>query len=480
VEAVSAAWGPRFSEGVACIQGMRNTFAIGLGALALYFLSASSCHALASQNQRRVVFLASPNPALMDDRIAIKATELPPNRQITIRAALRDQRGCWWRSSAVFVTGRDGSIDLSLAAPVSGTYRGIDAMGLFWSMRPDGPARTVPAFFSVADWFKPIVTEIEAALDGRVLGTSHVIRYYASPGVRAERFERDGVVGILYRPGDDRKHPGVILLGGSEGGFPTPQGAMLASRGYVALALAYFGANGLPAAMQRIPIEYFGKAIHSMRQLLCVHGAAISMIGASRGAEAALIVGSTYPEVNAVVAASPSHVRWEGATAKMLPGGPAWTYHDKPLPYVPYRIGPTFAARYLWTSATGGPLSLRSMFLDSLGRAENDDVQIPVERIRGPVLLGFGSDDRKWPSPLMSQRAMDRLRRNRHPYADAHVSYEGAGHWLPADYLPTGGLQGRVTEEIGGTPIATAAAQRLWWPRVLRFLAEAGSQDGTN
>lgn len=458
---------------------MRNTIAIGLGVLALCRLPASSGNALAAQSRRQVAFLASPNPALMDDRIAIQVTGLPPNRKVTIRAASRDQGGCWWRSSAVFVTGRDGSIDLSAAAPVSGTYGGIDAMGLFWSMRPGGSARTVPAFFSVADWFKPIVTEIEAAWDGRVLGTSQVIRYYAAPGVRAERFGSDGVVGILYRPGDDRKHPGVILLGGSEGGFPTPQGAMLASRGFVALALAYFGTSGLPAAMQRIPIEYFGKAIHAMRRLPCVQGASISMVGSSRGAEAALIVGSMYAEVNGVAAASPSHVRWEGATAKMLPGGPAWTWQDKPLPYVSIHIGPAFAARYLWASVTNSPLSLRSMFVDSLGRADNGDVQIPVERIRGPVLLGSGSDDRKWPSPSMSQRAMDRLRRNRHPYADAHVSYEGAGHWLPADYLPTEGLQGRMADEIGGTPVATAAAQRQWWPEVLRFLAEAGSRNGT-
>lgn len=457
---------------------MRNTIAIGFGVLALHCLPPPNCYAAAAQDQPHVAFLASPNPGLMDDRIAIKIAGLPPNRNVTIRAASRDQGGCWWRSSAVFVTRPDGSIDLSAMAPVSGTYGGVDAMGLFWSMRPDGPARTPPAFFSVFDWFKPIVTEIQAALDGRVLGTSQAIRYYAAPGVRAERIGSDGIVGILYRPGDDRKHPGVILLGGSEGGFPTPQAAMLASRGFVALALAYFGTNGLPAAMQRIPIEYFGKAIHWMRQFPAVQGAAISIVGSSRGAEAALIVGATYPEVNAVVAASPSHVRWEGATARLLPGGPAWTWQDQPLPYVPFHIGPAFAARYLWAAATGGPFSLRPMFLDSLGRSESDAVQIPVERIRGPVLLGSGGGDRKWPSAPMSQRAMDRLRRNHHPYTDAHVSYQGAGHWLPADYVPTEGLQGRMADEIGGTPAATAAAQRQWWPAVLRFLAEAGSRDG--
>ena len=450
---------------------MRNAILIGLGALAL-------TPVLAAQNQQPAAFRISPNPGLMDDRIAIRIAGLPPNRKVTVRAASQDQGGRWWRSSAVFATGPDGSIDLSTMAPVSGAYGGVDAMGLFWSMRPGPPARTAPAFFAVSDWFKPIVTGIEAALDGRVLAAGQAIRYYASPGVRAEPVRSPGIVGILYRPADDRKHPGVILLGGSEGGFPTPQGAMLASRGFVALALAYFGTSGLPPAMQRIPVEYFGKAIQAVRQLPGVQGGSISVIGSSRGAEAALIAASTYSEVNAVAATSPSYVCWEGANTKMLPGGPAWTYQGKPLTYIPFHIGPAVAARFLWAGATGSPLSLRPMFMDSLARADGDAAQIPVERIRGPVLLASGAADRKWPSPLMAQRALDRLHRNHHPYPDAHVTYQAAGHWLPCDYVPTEGLSGPLAEEIGGTPAATAAVQRQWWPTVLRFLAEAGSRDG--
>jgi hypothetical protein len=112
------------------------------------------------------------------------------------------------------------------------------------------------------------------------------------------------------------------------------------------------------------------------------------------------------------------------------------------------------------------------MFVDSLSRAEDGSAQIAVERISGPILLGSGLDDRKWPSALMSQRVMERLRRNHHPYTDRHLSYQGAGHWLPAEYLPLSGLRGPLGDEIGGTPQATAAVQRQWWPAVLRFLAD--------
>ncbi len=452
---------------------MQNSIVV-LSALALLY-PCGNCTAQPMQSSRPATFVVNPNPALMDDRIAVRLTGLPPNRSVMIRAASRDQRGCWWRSFAVFVTQSDGSLDLSKTAAVNGTYTGLDGMGLFWSMRPD-EVRQTPAFFSVVDWFKPVVTQVEAALDGKVVANSQVIRRFAAPGVRSEFFSRSNIAGILYRPRDDCKHPAVILLGGSEGGFPTPEGPMLASRGFTVLALAYFGTNGLPPSMQKIPVEYFGRAISEMRALPGNEGTAIFVVGGSRGGEAALIIGSTYPEVDGVVAISGSHVRWEGATAKLFPGGPAWTYQGKPLPYVPFHIGPTFAIRYLWAGATGGPISLRPMFTDSLRRAVKDDVEIPVERIRGPVLLGSGGDDRKWPSAVMSKRVLDRLRRNRHPYSDEYCFYEGAGHWLPSAYLPTGGLRGYMAEEIGGTPAGTAAAQRDWWPRVLGFLAARDAQ----
>jgi pimeloyl-ACP methyl ester carboxylesterase len=413
----------------------------------------------------------------MDERVTIKVTGLRPDREVTIRARSKDQRDCWWSSSAVFRTRQDGSIDVSAQAPVSGAYGGVDAMGLFWSMQPDRSKRPPTAsFFSVVDWFKPLVTEMEAVADSRVLGTAQLVRHFARIGVRAESFRNNGIVGILYKPDDDRKHRGVILLGGSEGGFPTPEGPMLASRGFVALTLAYFGEAALPPTMQRIPMEYFGRAIHAMLTLPDLEGAGVTLVGASRGAEAALIAGSMYPQVNGVVGVSSSHVRWEGATAGMRPGGPAWTYADKPLPYVPFHIGPGFAARYMWSSISGSPLALEPMFVDSLSRIRADDVQIAVERIRGPVLLASGANDRKWPSEWMCARAMDRLRRNQHPYSDDHVSYQGAGHWIPSAYLPTGGLRGRIADEIGGTPEATAKVQPQWWPRMLQFLNAIPSQ----
>jgi hypothetical protein len=132
----------------------------------------------------------------MDDRVTIKVAGLHPNREVVIRARSKDQNDCWWHSSALFRARQDGSFDVSAQAPISGTYTGVDAMGLFWSMEPDRSQRPLPAFFPVVDWFKPIVTQVEAVSDLRVVGSTQIVRHFAGMGVRAQPFRSKGVVGI--------------------------------------------------------------------------------------------------------------------------------------------------------------------------------------------------------------------------------------------------------------------------------------------
>jgi pimeloyl-ACP methyl ester carboxylesterase len=69
---------------------------------------------------------------------------------------------------------------------------------------------------------------------------------------------------------------------------------------------------------------------------------------------------------------------------------------------------------------------------------------IPVERTRGPVLLISGTDDAVWPSSDFSDRVMARLAAHEHPFPDAHLRYEGAGHWIDPPHIPTAATtQGR-------------------------------------
>jgi pimeloyl-ACP methyl ester carboxylesterase len=429
--------------------------------------------AAATDQSPPIIFAVAPAQPLMDDRLSISLSGLPPNRLITVKARSKAQDQLWWRSEAVFNSGPKGSVNLDTQAPVSSAYQGADGMGLFWSMKPDVDPRTGDhAFFGITDWFEPIVTEMEASDAGQVLGSVLIQRRFAKPGIHCTAIKEGGIHGFLCDPGDGHRHPGIMVLGGSEGGLGLPDAAvLLASHGFTAMSVAYFGDEGLPSTLQKIPIEYFGKALEWLSARLETDPKLIGVFGVSRGAEAALQFAATNSSVKAVVARAPTHVRWEGATARQLPGGPAWTYRGRPLSYVPARILPWFAAQYIWDRITGVPVQQTPLFMHSLEAFGNPgSVEIPVENIHGPVLLISGKDDQIWPSSLMASRLMERLRRHGHPYADEHLSYDKAGHWIPFEYVPTAGERHKMKLMIGGTPVGTAVAQADSWPKVLEFL----------
>ena len=75
----------------------------------------------------------------------------------------------------------------------------------------------------------------------------------------------NGVIGTLVVPDTKRPYPGVLRIGGSEGGISITDAETIASEGYAVLALAYFGMEGLPAELEEVPLEYFGKAIAWMK-----------------------------------------------------------------------------------------------------------------------------------------------------------------------------------------------------------------------
>lgn len=61
----------------------------------------------------------------------------------------------------------------------------------------------------------------------------------------------------------------MLVLGGSEGGDSVSvvdTAGILAAHGYPTLALAYFKEPGLPSALERIPLEYFARALRMLRR----------------------------------------------------------------------------------------------------------------------------------------------------------------------------------------------------------------------
>lgn len=286
--------------------------------------------------------------------------------------------------------------------------------------------------------------------------------------------DEEGLVGTLFRPIAPGPRPSVIVLQGSLGGLLEGSAAVLASQGFSALALAYFGVDPLPRELVEVPLEYFADAIAWLKTQAAVDADRIAVIGVSKGGELALLLAATYPEeIKAVVGYSPSSVVWRGASYSPLSfivgrSKSSWTLGGKPVPFVDVRPRlPELAG-----SLIGRVPSFRAMHERSLDDETAVSLaSIAVEKINGPVLLISHTDDRVWPATRLSEMAIQRLSSHNHPFPYRHLSYEGAGHPIGLPYSAPG-----VTRlgpfSVGGSLEANGYASADSWTKLLEFLEQ--------
>jgi len=286
-------------------------------------------------------------------------------------------------------------------------------------------------------------------------------------GVRRQEI-RTNVVGDLYCPAKTGRLPGIILLGGSDGEPMKERSALLASNGYVVLNLFYFGHDSLQKNLVEVPIEYLTNAVSWLLTQVQVDPDRIAVIGHSRGSEAAFIIGTLCPNVRAVVGVAPSSVVWPGPGASGYFHS-AWSLHGKELPYVPVKFSKGVGA-FLKEITGGTQIEHRPLFVDALkNKAAVEKARIPVENIKGAVLLISGKDDRAWPSESMAEAIMTSLRKHRHPFTYRHLSYEKAGHSFGLPSVPRKENSNDVFK-MGGTPAGNATAATESWRALLDFL----------
>jgi dienelactone hydrolase len=411
-------------------------------------------------------FTTEPGQPLLDDVVRIRLTGVQPGAAVTIKAEA-ELRGRTFRSRATFTADESGRVDVLRQAPTAGTYSGVDPMGLFWSMEAEPSAGTglVPPAPPLTE---PRLTRLIAEVDGQAVATSELKRWPAKPGVRVADVRKDGLVGRFFESPEPGRRPAVLVLSGSEGGMNEVEAALLASHGYHALALAYFNAEGLPKQLVKIPLEYVKSGIDWLRARDNVDGERLAVVGGSKGGELALLLGATFPEIKAVVASVPSHVVWSGIGGTFRDS--SWTFKGQPLPCVATKPSATF---FLQMSGNK-PVRLLDMYVDGL--VDEDAARraaIPVEKIRGPVLLLSGGDDHVWPSARMAEAVVARLREHKHPHAIEHLSYDKAGHGIVSAYMPTRNTVVAGRMDLGGTPEANARAMADSRPKVLKFLADS-------
>lgn len=369
---------------------------------------------------------AGPAAAALVDPVHVSVSGLPPAGLVTVQARTLDPHGQPWVSAAVFRASAAGTLNLATAVPVSGSYHTADAAGLFWSLHPAPGTNQATNFSSSAAGF---TVRLEVLTGGRVRASA-TLRRLLPVTVSVQAVHRDGFAGLLYtsaavRPGA----PAVVVLGGAAGGYDDLPALGLAMSGYPALALAYFDEPGLPQCLCSIPLEYFARAVGWLRAQPAGRGRPVVLYGASRGAEAVLLLASYLPHLaDGVVASSP--------TAAINPAnsaapGPAWTFGGQPL----------------------APVG-----------------NIPVTRIRVPLLMGDGGQDAVWDSAAAASTIMGELRGSPDHAPATNLYYPGAGHYYfgVPPYFPV--FTNTEVAGLGGSAQADALATEQFWTRMITFL----------
>lgn len=387
----------------------------------------------------------TPPTVMVDQTATIRVTGLAPGAKVTLEADLVDGAGHSWKSQEEFQADAQGTVDLTQDAPLKGSYRTVSSMGPIWSMRP--AERGVNAYL-LPHSLGAQTTELHLLEGGKVVASGQLVQTLMADGIQQVQLQ-GALTGTLFLPPGAGRHPGMLVLGGSEGGAPLQRARWLASHGYAALALAYFRAPGRPQQLENIPLEYFGEALSWLMQRPEVDAKRIGVMGASRGGELALQLGSLYPEIRAVVAYVPANYR-HGCFCNSR-GEAAWTLRGQPI---------------AWAMPWSGPADLMR-------------ATIAVEEIHGPVLMISAGEDGVWPSSDMVHAAAARLRSAHSAYPVVVLNYPHAGHLAGTPIIcpawrgsVANWLNGRP-QNLGGTPEGNAESTLDAIPKVLDFLQQS-------
>ncbi|WP_194902972.1 acyl-CoA thioester hydrolase/BAAT C-terminal domain-containing protein [Quadrisphaera sp. INWT6] len=260
--------------------------------------------------------------------------------------------------------------------------------------------------------------------------------------------------GVLVDPSGEPRCA-VLVLSGSSGRLEADRARRLAAHGAAAAAITYFGGPGQPPGLCEVALEAFTPVL----DLLAARSEHLVVWGASKGAEAALLLAAADERIRTVIAVAPTAYVWAntgpGADRNERPWRSSWTRAGQPLPFLALVNGwePSAAERGADGVHGVDGVAVRGWYEASLAAAGGEQVRaasIPVEQIHGQVVLAAGGDDRVWPSTRFADDITQR--RASHDLTTMVLTEQNAGHRV---VLPGEAAAGGVVGCCG------AAAQRL-------------------
>nr|CAB3225055.1 bile acid-CoA:amino acid N-acyltransferase [Phallusia mammillata] len=226
--------------------------------------------------------------SMSDQPISIKIQGLEKHQVYTLHSFTRTQPKSLFECVVKYKADRQGCINLEQDCALGGSYEGVEPMGLFWSMESSPANKTPHTRFLKLDVTTPLVVTIcvynveienldelhkmrtDIIWEENKIASIQINRWFMETGTKRILLtvKEHGLHGTLFIPPGKGPFPAVISMFGSNPGTMEFKASLLASHGFVALALAYYGAPGLPKLFLSetdewvVKLEYFEHAIN--------------------------------------------------------------------------------------------------------------------------------------------------------------------------------------------------------------------------
>jgi dienelactone hydrolase len=423
--------------------------------------------------------------SLADEAVAIRVSGVKAGGCLRFQLKSTDAAGVDWQSEADFVANDQGVIDLSDMAPIAGSYQTIDAMGLFWSMRPKSQ-EMMKGLYSIKG-IAALSFQLSVYQGLQEVFVQTIDRCFARADITVQEIQTEQVTGILFLPAGEGPFPAVAMVPGSMGVLASQtRAALLASRGYAVLIIGYCQYKDLPMDMYEVPLERIIDGVRYLAELPMVDAERVTGFGTSKGAEGLLACMARVPDLPLarIILMTPSAAVWQGIGRGKPKALSTWSYQGQALPFLIPDKRRMFAqalksilarkwgfARYIERLGVACFASSYNKRLNQV--AANESALIDVSRVHCPVLFLAGSEDALWPCERMMQMMAERL-----PSTTQHeiVCYPKLGHMVTVAEVPATvnytSFPG-MSLGLGGEPQAVAQGSRLLREKILAFIAAA-------
>ncbi|KAF7702066.1 hypothetical protein HF521_001349 [Silurus meridionalis] len=236
-----------------------------------------------------------PIRCMVDERFEVRVQDLQPGFRVTLHALLQSEDGDFWEAFGHYVSDETGHVTVSKDPSLGGSYEGVEPMGLLWSMKPIPGSRT-GLRFRKTDVYTPMDVHISVYEDHLTEGFREkppialavTQRWYTAPGIQRVNVTDKGLEAAIYIPPGPGPFPAVLDLWGGGGGLVEYRSALLASRGYVALALEYIGRVDADGNSYKVDKNYFEAAFTVLKEHPQVSPERIAILGLSFGVSVTL------------------------------------------------------------------------------------------------------------------------------------------------------------------------------------------------